>query len=132
MKNGLQDRHGTSTVTLAVGGMTCASCAARVEKQLNRIDGVHASVNFATEQVSIDRPDHVTNAELDAAVEGTGYSATDPTADQPGHEHDHSDEPYGRRLLVSAALSAPILVLSMVPGLQFPHWQWGGFARAAA
>ena len=92
MENGLQHRHGTSTVTLAVGGMTCASCAARVEKQLNRIDGVHASVNFATEQVSIDRPDHVTNDELVAAVEDTGYTATVATADQPGHEHDHSDE----------------------------------------
>jgi Cu+-exporting ATPase len=128
MKNGLQDRHGTSMVTLAVGGMTCASCAARIEKQLNRIEGVHASVNFATEQVSIDRPDHVTTEELVAAVEDTGYTATVAAADV--HAHEHADEPYGRRLLVSAALSTPVLLLSMVPALQFPHWQWLAFALA--
>jgi P-type Cu+ transporter len=128
MKNGLQDRHGMSTVTLAVGGMTCASCAARIEKQLNRIDGVHASVNFATEQVAIECPDNVTTDELVAAVEDTGYTATVAAADE--HAHEHADEPYGRRLLVSAALSAPVLLLSMVPSLQFPHWQWLAFALA--
>ena len=67
-----------STVTLAVGGMTCASCAARIEKRLNRIDGVQATVNFATEQASIAFPDTVTRDDLVAAVEATGYTAALP------------------------------------------------------
>jgi Cu+-exporting ATPase len=75
-----------SSVTLAVDGMTCASCAARIEKRLNRIDGVHASVNFATEQASIDFPDGVTADQLVAAVEATGYTAM---VDRPEHTHDH-------------------------------------------
>ena len=66
----------TTSVTLSVGGMTCSSCAARIEKRLNRIDGVHASVNFATEQAAITYPDSVTTDELVAAVEATGYGLT--------------------------------------------------------
>ncbi|HEV7422509.1 MAG TPA: heavy metal translocating P-type ATPase [Mycobacterium sp.] len=111
-----------STVTLAVGGMTCASCASRIEKRLNRIDGVRATVNFATEQASIDFPDEVTRDELVAAVEATGYTATLPTADQP------TEESWLPRLLASAALSAPVLVLSMVSALHFAGWQWLAFA----
>jgi Cu+-exporting ATPase len=128
MGNHLQDGRTMSTVNLDVGGMTCSSCAARIEKQLNRIDGVQASVNFATEQVSIHRPDGVTTDELVAAIEDTGYTATVTTVDEPAHQH--ADEPYGRRLLVSAALSVPVLLLSMVPTLQFPHWEWPAFALA--
>ena len=107
-----------STLTLAVDGMTCASCAARIEKRLNRIDGVHATVNFATEQASIDFPDGVTADELVAAVAATGYTAT-----VHGPEHPH-DDGYLRRLVVSAALSLPVLALSMVSALQFDGWQW--------
>jgi Cu+-exporting ATPase len=117
-----------NTVTLDVGGMTCSSCAARIEKKLNQIDGVHASVNFATEQVSIDRPDHVSTDDLVAAIEDTGYSAALPAADE--HAHHHAEEPYGRRVLVSAGLSVPVVLLSMVPALQFGHWQWVAFALA--
>jgi Cu+-exporting ATPase len=111
----------TSNVTLAVGGMTCASCAARIEKRLNRIDGVYATVNFATEQASIDFGDHVTRDELVAAVEATGYTATLPAA-RP------AEESWLPRLLVSAALSAPVLVLSMVTALHFAGWQGLAFA----
>lgn len=114
----------TSSVTLAVGGMTCASCAARVEKRLNRIDGVHASVNFATEQAAIEFPESVTADELIAAVEATGYTATLPSVD----EAEPADESYALRLGVSAALSAPVLALSMVPALQFTGWAWVAFA----
>ena len=78
-----------SSVTLAVGGMTCASCAARVEKKLNRIDGVTASVNFATEQAKVEFPDGVSPEELVAAVESTGYTATLPAA--------RNGEAHGRR-----------------------------------
>jgi Cu+-exporting ATPase len=111
-----------SNVTLDVGGMTCASCAARIEKRLNKIDGVHATVNFATEQASIDFGDDVTRDQLVAAVEATGYSATLPAAAAP------AEQSWLPRLLVSAALSAPVLVLSMVTALHFAGWQWLAFA----
>ena len=105
--------QGTSNLVLDVGGLTCASCAARIEKRLNKIDGVHATVNFATEQASIEFGEDVTRDELVAAVEATGYSATLPAADAP------AEPSWLPRLLVSAALSAPVLVLSMVSALHF-------------
>jgi Cu+-exporting ATPase len=110
-----------TTVTLNIDGMTCASCAARIEKRLNRIDGVHATVNFATEQASVDVPEDVSTDELMAAVEATGYGAT-VKADQP--PVDRSEPPYLRRLAVSAVLSLPVLALSMTPAWQFSGWQW--------
>ncbi|MCW2733622.1 MAG: heavy metal translocating P-type ATPase [Mycobacterium sp.] len=113
-----------SSVTLAVDGMTCASCAARIEKRLNRIDGVHASVNFATEQASIDFPDGVTADQLVAAVEATGYTAT---VDRPEHTH---DDGYLRRLVVSAVLSLPVLGVSMASAWQFTGWQWLALAMS--
>ncbi|MBB5166181.1 cation-translocating P-type ATPase [Mycobacterium sp. AZCC_0083] len=111
-----------SNLTLAVGGMTCASCAARIEKRLNKIDGVHATVNFATEQATIDFGGDVSRDELVAAVEATGYTATLPAAAQL------PEQSWLPRLLVSAALSAPVLVLSMVSALHFAGWQWLVFA----
>ena len=113
-----------STLTLDVGGMTCASCAARIEKRLNRIDGVQASVNFATEQARVDFPDTVSAQDLVAAVEATGYTATLP-APEPAKApvRDESDE-WRQRLLISAALSLPVVALSMIPALQFTNWQW--------
>ncbi|MGU3497298.1 heavy metal translocating P-type ATPase [Mycobacterium sp. C31M] len=115
-----------STVTLDVGGMTCASCAARIEKRLNRIEGVEASVNFATEQAKVDFPDTVTPAELVAAVEATGYSATLPTPEAAAEETTEPDEsaPWRQRLLISTALTLPVVALSMIPVLQFDNWQW--------
>ena len=92
-----------STVTLALDGMTCASCAARIEKRLNKIDGVRATVNFATEQAAVDFDEGVTTDDLVAAVQATGYTATVDRADR-----NHDDE-YRRRLIVSAALSVPVL-----------------------
>jgi len=113
-----------STVTLAVDGMTCASCAARIEKRLNKIDGVRASVNYATEQASVDFDDGVTTDELVAAVRATGYTAT---VDRPQRNH---DDDYRRRLVVSAALSVPVVVVSMVTAWQFAGWQWFALALA--
>ncbi|MGV0835887.1 heavy metal translocating P-type ATPase [Mycolicibacterium thermoresistibile] len=117
-----------NAVTLDVGGMTCASCAARVEKRLNRIDGVAATVNFATEQATVQYPDGVDPAELVAAIEATGYTANLPappvTEDTPEGESDPEADRWRQRLLISAALSIPVVVLSMVPLLQFTHWQW--------
>ena len=117
-----------SAVTLAVGGMTCASCAARIEKKLNRINGVTASVNFATETAKVEYTEGVRPQDLVAAVEATGYAASLPAREVP-----EPDEPAGwrRRLLVSAALSVPVVLLSMIPALQFDNWQWLALALAS-
>ncbi|MUL46013.1 copper-translocating P-type ATPase [Mycobacterium sp. CBMA293] len=114
----------TASVTLSVGGMTCASCAARIEKRLNRIDGVQASVNFATEQAAVTFGDSVTTDELVAAVEATGYTAS---IDKPDAT---SETSYLPRLLVSLAFTLPVLALSMIPAVQFPHWQLWALALA--
>ncbi|MFJ9146789.1 heavy metal translocating P-type ATPase [Streptomyces sp. NPDC102270] len=114
-----------SEVELAIGGMTCASCAARVEKKLNRMDGVTATVNYATEKARVSYPAGVEVADLIATVVKTGY-----TAEQPGPpaEEPSRDDPeltaLRQRLLVSVALAVPVVALSMVPALQFDNWQW--------
>ncbi len=121
----------TRQTELLIGGMTCASCAARIEKKLNKIDGVTASVNYATEKASVAFPNAVDVAQLVATVEATGYTATVPTpAAAEGRETEAStpEDPetaaLRRRLLVSLALTVPVVLLSMVPALQFPNWQW--------
>ncbi len=107
------------TVELAVGGMTCASCAARIEKKLNRLDGVTATVNYATEKARVSHPDSVTVDQLVATVEKVGYTASIDAADE-----DDDTTPLRNRLVVSAALALPVLVISMAPALQFRYWQW--------
>jgi P-type Cu+ transporter len=114
-------------MTLDIGGMTCASCAARIEKKLNRIDGVAASVNFATATARVGYPDTIHPEEIVTAVEATGYSATLPSpAPQP-----HDAASWRTRLLVSAALSVPVALISMIPALQFARWQWLAFMLAS-
>ncbi|MGL4831049.1 MAG: heavy metal translocating P-type ATPase [Propionibacteriaceae bacterium] len=110
-------------VELHLEGMTCASCAARIEKKLNKIDGVHASVNYATEKahIELDRPLPI--AELIATVEAAGYGAVEPSADYVADDTDPS-KALRRQLLVAAVLSVPVMICSMVPALQFPGWQW--------
>jgi Cu+-exporting ATPase len=116
-------------VELAIGGMTCASCAARIEKKLNRIDGVTASVNYATERAFVTYPDGVSVDDLIATVEATGYtaSALSPAGGVAG-QADDSDaaerRDLRRRLWISALLAAPVVLLAMVPAWQFPYWQW--------
>jgi Cu+-exporting ATPase len=109
-----------------ITGMTCASCAARIEKRLNRLDGVQASVNYATERASVAyEPAKRTPAELVATIEQAGYTATLPPR-EPGTPP-VSRRPGTRlrvRLIVSAAASLPLLVLGMIPALQFDNWQW--------
>jgi Cu+-exporting ATPase len=120
------------SVDLQIGGMTCASCAARVEKKLNRMPGVQASVNYATEKAHVLLPEGTTVADAIATVEATGYTATAPSPpparsdDSPGpqDEHDLQVTALGRRLLVCAALALPVLVMAMVPAWQFDGWQW--------
>ncbi|MGI8593663.1 MAG: heavy metal translocating P-type ATPase [Solirubrobacteraceae bacterium] len=113
---------------LGIEGMTCASCATRVERNLNRIEGVEATVNFATERATVSfDPDDVEPERLVEAVEAAGYEATLPDAkDEAPAQESEADEtaPLRRRLLLSAALSLPVLALAMIGPLQFDNWQW--------
>ncbi|MEV5797142.1 heavy metal translocating P-type ATPase [Streptomyces collinus] len=128
----------TSEVELLIGGMTCASCAARVEKKLNRMDGVSATVNYATEKAKVSYTEGVAVADLIATVVRTGYTAEEPAPPRP--EPAAEEEPAERdpelaalrhRLLVSALLAAPVVLLAMVPALQFDNWQWLSLTLAA-
>ncbi|MFE1173952.1 heavy metal translocating P-type ATPase [Streptomyces sp. NPDC058773] len=146
------------STTLTIGGMTCAACVGRVEKKLGRLDGVAASVNLATGRASVSHPAAVSVTDLIATVEAAGFTAQlpEPAPEErslpPGHQdgqddargtHDTPDGQDSRasedtaarterhRLLVTALLSLPVLVLSMVPGWQFRNWQWLCFVLAA-
>jgi Cu+-exporting ATPase len=127
-----------SEVELRIGGMTCASCAARVEKKLNRMDGVTATVNYATEKAKVAYPAGVEVADLIATVVKTGYTAEEPPP-PPAQQEMHAPEdgpgpdPEGEapgtaalrlRLTVCAALAVPVVALSMIPALQLDNWQW--------
>ncbi|GAA2897123.1 heavy metal translocating P-type ATPase [Microbacterium esteraromaticum] len=126
-------------IDLEIGGMTCASCAMRIEKKLNRLDGVRATVNYATEkaQVVVDGP--VDTAALIAEVENAGYSAALPAppaeagAERPDAETaaDHELRTLRQRLIGSVVLSVPVILLAMIPALQFTYWQWASLALAA-
>ncbi|WP_420896986.1 heavy metal translocating P-type ATPase [Kitasatospora aureofaciens] len=123
------DSDALVSTDLAVGGMTCAACVGRVEKRLARIDGVTAGVNLATGRARVLHPAGVTVEELVAAVERAGYTAELAPAGLPGGPAE--EEPDERwRLLVTALSAVPVLVLSMVPALQFTAWQWVCFALA--
>jgi Cu+-exporting ATPase len=122
-------------VELTIGGMTCASCAARIEKKLNKLDGVVASVNYATEKAKVSYSGEVTPEELVAVVEATGYTAALPrpvrapedegtTEDAGQRARDEEAAAWWQRLVVSAVLTVPVLVVSMVPAVQFDNWQW--------
>ena len=127
--------HSNESLSLAIGGMTCASCAMRVEKKLNKIDGVHATVNYATEQARVDAPTGLAVEELIAAVESAGYSASvpagDETSDDPSDGEPEELRTLRQRLYGSAALSVPVIVLAMVPAFQFDAWQWLSLTLAA-
>ncbi|GHH32844.1 heavy metal translocating P-type ATPase [Streptomyces candidus] len=125
-------------VELAIGGMTCASCAARVEKKLNRMEGVAATVNYATEKARVAYDTGtVAVADLVATVERTGYTAAGPAGpapdDTPAGQPAAASEPdtLRQRLTVCAVLAAPVILLSMVPALQFDNWQWLSLTLAA-
>ncbi|MET9300762.1 MULTISPECIES: heavy metal translocating P-type ATPase [Micromonospora] len=123
-------------IELAIGGMTCASCAARIEKKLNRMDGVEATVNYATEKATVRYADDIAPADLIATVEKTGYTAVVPPPPEQA-EAAAAGEPVDElrtartRLWVSAALTLPVIVLAMVPAWQFDYWQWASLTLAA-
>jgi Cu+-exporting ATPase len=125
-----------SAIQLDIGGMTCASCAARIERKLNRIDGVTASVNYATEKANVTFADSVTTEALIAAVEATGYTAQLPATRGAATTADDAagDDPtraLRQRLVVSAVLAVPVIALAMIPALQFDAWQWLSLTLAA-
>ncbi|GAB3731932.1 heavy metal translocating P-type ATPase [Amycolatopsis oliviviridis] len=121
---------GTSQrVELAIGGMTCASCAARVERKLNKVDGVSATVNYATEKAQVDFPAAVSVEDLVGVVESAGYTAQPPKPD--ADEDTDQTGSLRTRLLVSAVLAVPVIVLAMVPAWQFTYWQWVSLVLAA-
>ncbi|MEU2541305.1 heavy metal translocating P-type ATPase [Streptomyces iakyrus] len=121
-------------VELVIGGMTCASCAARVEKKLNRMDGVTATVNYATEKAKVSYSGGVSVGDLIATVEATGYTAQEPAppAEQTG-EALEADElrPLRERLVTAVVLSVPVVAMAMIPALQFEYWQWLSLTLAA-
>ncbi|NES26444.1 heavy metal translocating P-type ATPase [Micromonospora terminaliae] len=123
-------------IELAIGGMTCASCAARIEKKLNRMDGVEATVNYATEKATVRYAEEISPADLIATVEKTGYTAVvppPPTQAAAGAAAEPVDELRGlrTRLWVSVVLTVPVIVLAMVPAWQFDYWQWLSLTLAA-
>ncbi len=142
----MSDRPGT-VVDLDIGGMTCATCAGRVEKKLNRMPGVVATVNYATEKAHVTVTGDVSTDDLVATVERTGYSASVPLGARPGTDGaagtDQPGEPGGpgaddadvaalrQRVAVSTALAVPVVLLAMVPALQFDAWQWLSLTLAA-
>ncbi|MFJ6634401.1 heavy metal translocating P-type ATPase [Streptomyces sp. NPDC091376] len=147
----------TTTTELVIGGMTCASCAARIEKKLNRMDGVEATVNYATEKARVSFTHGITVPDLIATVERTGYTAeptpepapripapASPTGPAPGNADVDTGTDTGtgtdtdpaltalrHRVLVSAALAAPVIAMAMIPALQFTNWQWLSLTLAA-
>src|SRR3954447_5915313 len=131
------ERTSGRTVELDIGGMTCASCAARIEKKLNRMPGVEATVNYATEKARLTLPDDLSADDAIATVVATGYTATIPSPPQTKPLTHSGSVPLGaegmeateasrwrQRLLVSTVLTVPVVFLAMVPAFQFDNWQW--------
>ena len=142
------DTRPAAEVELVIGGMTCASCAARIEKKLNRMAGVEATVNYATEKAKVSYPDDLSVGDLIATVEATGYTATErvpppilsggeiPSGGEvPGDGREHAESPEDialrQRLVTSVVLAVPVIAMSMISALQFEYWQWLSLALAA-
>ncbi|MFD4632647.1 heavy metal translocating P-type ATPase [Streptomyces sp. NPDC058284] len=144
---GTPDTSPAAEVELAIGGMTCASCAARIEKKLNRMDGVEATVNYATEKAKVSyRGQDVSVRDLIATVEATGYTAQEPAparretgpgggdegpGDGEGGDGDDGLRSLRQRLTAAVLLSVPVIAMAMAPALQFEYWQWLSLTLAA-
>ncbi|WOF23376.1 heavy metal translocating P-type ATPase [Microbacterium betulae] len=120
---------------LEIGGMTCASCANRIEKRLNRLEGVEATVNYATEKARVLADERLDPQLLIAEVERTGYTAALPAANDESEADGEAPDPelasLRQRLIVSVVLSVPVIAMAMIPALQFTYWQWASLALAA-
>ncbi len=129
----------TAEVDLVIGGMTCASCAARIEKRLNKLEGVTATVNYATEKAKVRTTSAMAVDDLIAQVESAGYTAqpakpvgtSSETAGPPEGEPEDETRPLRQRLVASAVLAFPVVLLAMIPALQFDYWQWLSLTLAA-
>jgi Cu+-exporting ATPase len=127
------------SVELAIGGMTCASCAARIEKKLNRMDGVEATVNYATEKAKVTFAEGTAVADLIATVEATGYTAAEPAPPPVEGGPAAPDEapaddgltPLRQRLVTAVVLAVPVVAMAMIPALQIEYWQWLSLTLAA-
>ncbi|WP_345982846.1 heavy metal translocating P-type ATPase [Streptomyces sp. DSS69] len=139
---GSETASGTATRTaeLTIGGMTCASCAARIEKKLNRMDGVEATVNYATEKAKVTyRGEDVSVKDLISTVEATGYTAQEPPPPEASRSRTEAEaeEPddgltaLRQRLVTSLVLAVPVIAMAMIPALQFDNWQWLSLTLAA-
>ncbi|CCG02577.1 heavy metal translocating P-type ATPase [Blastococcus saxobsidens] len=129
---------GDNSIELAIGGMTCASCAARIEKKLNKLDGVTATVNYSTEKAKVIFSGDVTAEDLISTVESTGYTAALPrpkaSADGDQATTPAAEDPVSslrQRTLISAVLTVPVIAMAMIPALQFDYWQWLSLTLAA-
>lgn len=138
--SGTDDGPLTQRVELAIGGMTCASCAARIERKLNKLDGVTAAVNYATEKAQVEFPALMQTADLIQVITDTGYTATPPKTEaaeqdsstaEPDDGYDEHTRSLRQRMRVSLALGLPVIALSMIPALQFTFWQWAELTLAA-
>ena len=131
-------------IELAISGMTCASCANRIERKLNQLDGVEATVNYATEKAQVTVPEGYDPALLVAQVEKTGYAASLPEPPARPDAGDAGEVDGGgsgtadpelaalrQRLMVSAVLTIPVIAMAMIPALQFTYWQWASLTLAA-
>ena len=127
----------TQEVELEISGMTCASCANRIERKLNKLDGVTATVNFATEKAKVTFVDGIEAGALIETVEQAGYGAALPRPPQAEAETGAEDAAHDptrlllQRVLVSAALTVPVIAMAMVPAFQFTYWQWLSLTLAA-
>jgi Cu+-exporting ATPase len=122
-------------VELDIGGMTCASCATRIERKLNKLPGVEATVNYATEKARVQATAEIGTDELIAVVESVGYTAAVPAparqAPEASRTAPDATVELRRRLIISAVLAVPVVLLSMIPVLQFTNWQWLALTLAA-
>ncbi|TXK34883.1 cation-translocating P-type ATPase [Nonomuraea sp. C10] len=124
----LTDGRG-GAVELSIGGMTCASCANRIERKLNKLDGVTATVNYATEKAKVTFPADLDPLALVQEVEKAGYTAELPH-EGPKEEAEKPDNSLRDRLIVAVVLSVPVVAMAMIPALQFRYWQWLSLALA--
>ncbi|WP_214319213.1 heavy metal translocating P-type ATPase [Nonomuraea sediminis] len=121
-------------VELSIGGMTCASCANRIERKLNKLEGVTATVNYATEKAKVTFPEGIDPQELIATVESAGYTAAlprPPAADNAPAEEEDELRPLRNRLITAVVLAVPVIAMAMIPPLQFTNWQWLSLTLAA-
>lgn len=123
------------SVELEIGGMTCASCANRIERKLNKLDGVAATVNYATEKAKVTAPAGYDPALLIAEVENAGYTAVLPAPQEKRQQQEADEDPelisLRQRLIISIILTVPVILMAMIPPLQFTYWQWASLALAA-